>query len=164
MEFICKIPTVEEMEKRWDFLVNSHEEDRVNWEKWKKTAIDNFVTGKTIPYYGFIDGIIMCEATVVIDPDAVTPHGLAGGKRAYLSAFRTDKEYENQGYFSKLYHYMINDLKEKGYEEATLGVEPDELRNKAIYEHYGFIDYIESEDDTYPNGKVVHVDYYKKRL
>jgi len=32
---------------------------------------------------------------------------------AYLAAFRTNKEYEGKGFFSKLYKFMENDLKEK---------------------------------------------------
>ena len=33
----------------------------------------------------------------------------------YLSAFRTRKEYQGKGYFSKLYKFMEDDLKSRGY-------------------------------------------------
>lgn len=164
MNFECRIPNVEDMKIRWDYLISINEEDRVNWEEWKKTAINNFITGKTIPYYGYLDGKMICEATVVIKEGVTKLNNLVGDNLVYLSAFRTDKEYEGQGYFSKLYHYMINDLKEKGYKEATLGVEPTELRNKAIYEHYGFTDYFDSLEEIYPNGDKIKVDYYKRKL
>ena len=36
---------------------------------------------------------------------------LIGDKKAYLTAFRTNKEYEGEGYFSKLYKFMEKDLK-----------------------------------------------------
>ena len=165
MEFICRIPTIEEVNERWQFLLESNEEDRVNWEHWRREALYNFAKGSFIIYYGFLDGKIICEATAIVNREAEkNTKYLIGEKRAYLSAFRTDEEYRGQGYFSKLFKYMISDLKEKGYEEVTLGVEPTELKNLAIYNHYGFNEYVESEDDVYPNGEVVHVDYYMKKL
>ena len=36
---------------------------------------------------------------------------LVGNNKAYLTVFRTNKEYENKGYFSKLYKFMEEDLK-----------------------------------------------------
>lgn len=167
MEFICKIPSIEEVNRRWEHLVDrSIEEDRMNWEKWRKEALYNFAKGNTIIYYGFMGDEIMCEATAVVKAlkeDKFT-EDLIGDKRAYLSAFRTDKKYEGKGYFSRLYKYMLADLKSKGYEEVSLGVEPSEERNKEIYAHYGFTEFIKETHETYPNGEEVTVDYYKKRL
>ena len=167
MSYIIKTPSIEEMNKRWDYLINSKDnrEDQSNWIVWKEKAIDNFVFGKTIPYYGFLDDEIICEATVVINDEVIEkPKGYITDKRIYLSAFRTNKEYEGQGYFSKLFTYMINDLKDKGYEEAFLGVEPIEERNKQIYTHLGFNDYIKTEINTYPDGTKVKVDFYSKKI
>lgn len=167
MSYIIKIPSIEEMNKRWNYLINNKEnlEDQYNWIIWKEKAIDNFVSGKTIPYYGFLNDEIICEATVILDESIVeNPVDLVSDKRAYLSAFRTNKEYEGQGYFSKLFKYMINDLKDKGYEEACLGVEPVEKRNIEIYTHLGFTNYLKKEINTYPDGTEVEVDFYSKRL
>lgn len=44
-------------------------------------------------------------------------------------AFRTKKDYDNKGYFSKFYKFMEFDLKSKGFERLTLGVELYEVRN-----------------------------------
>lgn len=63
---------------------------------------------------------------------------------AYLAAFRTNKEYEGQGYFSKLYNYVENDLKQRGYKELSLGVGPEEVRNIEIYFHLGYRTYIKT--------------------
>ena len=166
MKFECRIPSVEEVDRRWDYLTKDRTTDKKNWEKWRKEALENFTSGKTIIYFGFMDDEIICEATAVIKPlkeDKFT-EDLISEKRAYLSAFRCNKEYEGQGYFSKLYKFMLEDLKSKGYEEASLGVEPTEERNKAIYTHYGFIDFIKKTHEIYPNGEEVTVDYYKKKL
>ena len=48
-------------------------------------------------------------------------------------AFRTIEDYQGKGYFSKLFKYMIDDLKNKGYKRVTLGVEPEETKNKKRY-------------------------------
>ena len=83
---------------------------------------------------------------------------------AYLTAFRTNKEYEGKGYFSKLYKFMEEDLKNKGYTLLTLGVEPEEIRNKEIYKHYGFVEHIKNAKEVYPDGTKIDVEYYGKKL
>ena len=79
-------------------------------------------------------------------------------------AFRTNKEYQNQGYFSKLYNFMIDDLKSKGYKKVTLGVEPEEEKNKIIYKKYGFTNLIKISTEVYPDGTEIEVEYYSKEL
>lgn len=64
----------------------------------------------------------------------------------------SNKRYRGKGYFSKLFKYMINDLKEKGYAKAIVGVKPKELINKEIYNHYGFTEYIKTSSELYPDG------------
>jgi len=59
---------------------------------------------------------------------------------------------------------MINDLKSKGYEKVTLGVEPTETKNLKIYKHLGFNEYIKFAQETYPDGTVIDVDYYGMEL
>lgn len=64
--------------------------------------------------------------------------------RVYFEAFRIDKKYQGKGLGKKLIEYTINDLKEKGFKEFTIGVEEDNERAKHIYFKYGFtkaIDY-----------------------
>ena len=59
---------------------------------------------------------------------------------------------------------MIEDLKSLGYKYATIGVEPHELKNKEIYKHYGFTEYIKTANETYPDGTTITVEYYRKEL
>ena len=89
---------------------------------------------------------------------------LIGKNKAYLTAFRINKEYENKGYFSKLYKFMEDDLKRKGFTSLTLGVEPSEVRNMMIYFNWGFINYIKSDYEYYPNNEKILVNYYEKNL
>ena len=164
-DFICKVPSVEEINKRWDYLTKDRTVDKENWGLWRKQALSNFLDGIYIMYYGFLDDEIICEATAIVKPNEDKyVNDLINKNTVYLSAFRTNKEYEGQGYFSKLFKFMLNDLKEKGYEYATLGVEPKEERNKSIYDHYGFTEFIKETHEIYPNGEEVIVDYYKKKI
>ena len=59
---------------------------------------------------------------------------------------------------------MINDLKEKGYTKLALGVEPCEVKNRQIYNHYGFTEYIKSATEMYPDGTIINVDYFMKNI
>ena len=83
---------------------------------------------------------------------------------AYLCAFRTIKEYRRKGYFSRLLRFVLNDLIQKGYTKAVLGVEPDDKMNKAMYTHWGFTEFIKSAEERYPDGTVIQVEYYWKQL
>ena len=164
-KYICKIPSLEEMNKKWDYEIKHHQDDKDNWIIWKEKAIENFKRGNSIPYYGILNGNIICEATALITPEIVqNSDELVGNNIIYLSAFRTILEYQGKGYFSILFKYMLNDLKEKGYTKVTIGVEPKEEKNKKIYNHYGFTEYIKSGTEIYPNGTIIDVEYYGKKL
>ena len=126
--YVCKIASLEELEKKWQYEIDNATDDKSNWIKWKKQMIDRYNSGKIIPYYGILNGKIICECTAAIDASVIqNSENLIDDKTAYLFAFRTISEYENQGYFSKLFKFMLADLKAKGYERVTLGVEPEEL-------------------------------------
>ncbi len=81
-----------------------------------------------------------------------------------LCAFRTIKAYRGKGYFSKLMRFMMEDLKEKGYTKAVVGVEPEEKLNKEIYHHWGFTELICTGNETYPDGTVIDVEFYGRQL
>lgn len=64
------------------------------------------------------------------------------GKRAYLFAFRVHESMQGKGLGQKLMDYTIADLKAKGYDEFTVGVEDDNDRAKYMYAKYGFTEKI----------------------
>ena len=173
-KYICKIATLEELTKKADYEINRHQGNMM-WEEFKNRAIKNFNEGNTITYIGILDNEIICEATAIINEngfigDIEDITGLLVEGRAYLSGFRTNKEYEGQGYFSKLFHYMEKDLKEKGYTSLSLGVSPEEKRNCLIYEKWGFTNFIKTTTETYPpkdeNSKPMTetANYYYKNI
>ena len=168
--YICKIATIEEMNKKWDYEI-MQDPDNSAWKVWKKEFIDAVKEGKRISYYGLLNGDIICETTAYISKDTLkNSEGLIDETTAYLGAFRTIDEYQGKGYFSILYKYMENDLKEKGYKKLTLAVEPCEVKNMMIYFKYGFTNYIKTDIEEYPKEddnkepQKVLVNYYYKEL
>ncbi len=164
-DYICKIATVQELDARWDVLVERYGGETDNWLIWRKGARADLLAGDAIVYFGLLGGRIICEATAMLNPAAVEESdGLVDEKTAYLKAFRTDEPYQGQGYFSRLFRFMLDDLTKRGYTRVTLGVEPTETKNKAMYAHYGFREYIKTTREAYPDGTPVVVEYYARPL
>ena len=162
--YICTIASIEEINKKWDYEIALHPGNN-NWVVWKEEAIKNYNKGKSIPFYGILDGMIICEATALIHSDTVqNSDGLVDNQTAYLCAFRTAAEYQGLGYFSKLFHYIIDDLRNKGYTKVTLGVEPDDEKNLKIYKHFGFDEFIKQGKESFPDRTVIDVIYYGKKI
>lgn len=162
-KYICKIATVDEMETKWNCEIQKN--NNSNWKIWKAEAIEQVKNNQSIAYYGILNGKIICEATAMLDKSTVqNSDKLVDGKTVYLCAFRTIENHQGKGYFSELFRFMINDLKNRGYEKVTLGVEPVETKNLKIYKHLGFNEFIKSAKETYPDGTVIDVDYYEMEL
>ena len=162
--YVCKIASLQEMEEKWDYEIKLNP-GQENWIIWKAEAIKNYQTGRSIPYYGILDGTIICEATAVVDAGEVqNSAGMMDRKTTYLCAFRTIKENQGKGYFSKLLRFMLSDLKQKGFMKAVLGVEPDDEKNKVMYTHWGFTEFIKSAEERYPDGTVIKVEYYGRDI
>ena len=160
--YICKIASPEEMEQKWEYEIRQHAE-KENWIAWKADAIEGARAGRSVPYYGILDGTVICEATAVPDPDSGKTGGEAG-RTVELCAFRTNRGYRGKGYFSRLMDFLQKDLRQKGFERAIVGVEPGETRNREIYRHWGFTEHVSSGTETYPDGTVIEVDFFGKTL
>ena len=160
--YICKIASMEDMEQKWDYEIAQHSEKK-NWITWKDEAIESARAGKSIPYYGILDGTVICEATAVLNPDFEQICGKTD-HIVELCAFRTNKEYRGKGYFSKLMTFLQEDLKQKGYRRVIVGVEPEEKRNREIYRHWGFAEKIATGTETYPDGTVIQIEFFGKKL
>ena len=59
---------------------------------------------------------------------------------------------------------MLDDLKKLGYKKVTLGVEPDDIKNKEIYKKYGFTEYIKTSNEVNPDNTTMLVEYYRKDI
>lgn len=153
--FVCKIANRDELLKRWEYLIEIHPGNS-KWIEFKENALKHYDEKSTISYLGFLNDEIICEATAYIKDSAFIgdiseSSGLLSDSMAYLAAFRTNKEFEGKGYFSKLYNFVENDLKEKGYTELSLGVGPEAVRNIEIYFHLGYRNYIKTVIEYEPS-------------
>ena len=117
-EYICKIATIEEMEQNWNYLIEIHPNNNA-WKIYKEEAIKNMKEKNSLVYYGILNGTIISEATALISNTDDT-NELVNEHTSYLSAFRTRKEYQGKGYFSKLYNFMENDLKNRDYTKLVV--------------------------------------------
>ena len=174
MEYICKVADRDELIRRWAYLIEANPGDR-RCAGFRESALRHFDEKSTISYLGLLDGEIICEATAYIRDSAFIgdisePSGLLSERMSYLAAFRTNQEYEGQGYFSRLYRFVEGDLKARGYTELSLGVGPDAVRNIEIYFHLGFTQYIKAVVQYEPSAcdpSVLEEDvilFYKKRI
>lgn len=163
--YVCKIASLKEMNIKWDYEIEHSKSNKYNWIVWKEENIKNYKNGYIIPYYGILNGKIICEATANINSKVVQNSDLLiDVNRVYLSSFRTNKEYRGKGYFSKLMQFMLNDLKNKGYNQVTVGVESNAEETKKIYEHYGFTKFLKKGIEKYPDGTIIEVLYYLKNI
>ncbi len=89
------------------------------WKIYKEESIKNMKEKNTIVYYGILKGIIISEATAFISNTNDT-NDLVDEHTSYLSAFRTRKECQGKGYFSKLYKFMEDDLNKRGYNNLVV--------------------------------------------
>lgn len=154
MNYKCKIATLNEIVKKADYEIDRHPNNNI-WKVFKERAIKNFNENNTITYIGILEDEIICESTAIIKEngfkgDIDNCDGLLSDTMVYLSGFRTNKEFEGKGYFSKLFRFMENDLKNKGYKKMCLGVEPSEVRNMQIYFNWGFVNYIKTTIEHLP--------------
>lgn len=164
-EYICKIASIDEIERKWNYEIRTSWRRKAVLKTLKKEAIERVKSGQTITYYGLLNGKIICQTTAMFDENIIqNSDGLVDNKTVYLCNFSTVKKYQGNGYFSKLFQFMINDLKNRGYEKVTLGVEPSETKNLKIYQHLGFNEFIKSGQEIFTDGKIADVDYYGMKL
>lgn len=150
---------------KWNYEIRRQKQRKTGLKKLKNDAVYQIKNGQSVKYYGKLNNKIMCETTAMFDENIIqNSDELVDDKIVYLCNISTDKRYRGKGYFSKLFRFMIDDLKNRGYEKFTLGVEPTETKNLQIYQHLGFNNFIKSGRETYPDGTVIDVDYYEIHL
>jgi hypothetical protein len=55
--YVCKIATIDEMDKKWNYEIDRATDDKENWIIWKKENIKRFQKGQIIPYYGLLNDV-----------------------------------------------------------------------------------------------------------
>lgn len=70
-----------------------------------------------------------------------------GIDRAYLCAFRIEKEFQGHGLGKKLMNRVLCRVKERGYSEATIGADNDDAeRLTCMYKSWGFTNLIKLQN------------------
>ena len=165
--YICRQATIDEIIKKWNYEVELHK-DNLFYPFARKEFIEEAIKGTRITYIGLLNNEIICDITVILKEEGILSESqqkidIVSNERCFLCALRTNKEYENKGYFSKLYKYVENELKEKGYKELSLSVDVSETRNLMIYFHWNYTNFIRTEI-IHGKDKTYTFNYYYKKI
>ena len=157
----CSIATLKEVKKRWQGIIYDNLDDN-RYNLAADEFIEEIKKGTRVTYIAKFNDLIVCDLTVIVKEEGILHESqntkeLVSQDKAFICGVRTDKEFENRGYFSKLYKYMENDLKNKGYKKLTISVENNNTRAKEIYKHLGFTNFMRTENN---NGHIFEY-YYK---
>ena len=96
---------------------------------------DNFDwhgNGNRVIYVYELDGRVVGEGALVFtndDPDYTIPN-----QRVYISRVIVDISYRNQGIGAKIVDHLLTVAKEKGFSEASIGVDEDNDAARHLYE------------------------------
>lgn len=160
-----KIASTKELEKIFDDKIAANPDDE-HIPAQKARRMKDAANKTKLFFFGFLNGEMITEANVTISSNDIHTQNIdkvMNDKTAYLSAFLTKEEYRGRGYFSKLYTFMENELAKMGFEYLTLGVEPEEEKNKAIYHKWGYTELVYTGVEKF-DGMTVNVEYYRKKL
>ena len=141
MVYECRPATMDDLERIWEKNIQQNPGDD-RWIGWREEFIRNNRSGVARTYVVVCNGEPVGEGTLLFSPACGAVAGrlqLADGhKLANINALRIEKKHEGRGHISALVRLMEADAARLGYARLTIGVEEKELRNQAIYRHWGY--------------------------
>lgn len=162
MTFTCHQASETELGRIWAKNIANNPDD-LRWVRWRDQYMAYNRTGMAHTFVVCADGDPVGEGTLILSPECGAISGrlqLAnGGRIANVNALRIEKAYEGQGHISHLVRQMEEHARTMGCDVLTIGVDAKETRNLAIYLHWGYTQFVTSEDDE---GDLVL--YYAKML
>lgn len=162
MEYVYKKASLEELKQIWKKNIAANRGDK-RWKVWKEEMIADNLANRAATFVVLLGNDPVGEGTLLFSPDCNAIRGrkiLCDGRNtANINALRIEKAFEKQGHISKLVHQMEAYAAEHGYDYLTIGVEAKETRNLGIYLHWGYTEFVMSEEE---DGALVL--YYKKTL
>ena len=157
-----RLATERDLEQIWARNIEDNPGDD-RWIRWREEYIGYNRDRRAETFVVVVDGEPVGEGTLLYSTDCSAIRGrtfLADGKTvANVNALRICEAYEGQGHISAIHRLMIQRAAQLGFKRLTIGVEECEMRNRAIYEHWGYADLIHQEVE---NGEVVL--YYSKNI
>lgn len=155
--------TLEDLNRAWDYQKAQNPDDpRI--QRWRDSYISRNIHNRAATYVAVIDDVPVGEVTLDYYAEAygnpeIRPKLADGKTTAYVTALRIRKEYEGNGYISRLMGFLEEDARKTGFTCLTIGVEAAESRNLGIYLHWGYDQFLVSEEDC---GELVL--FYAKNL
>ena len=134
------------------------EEFKLLWKYSESTTYRYFlgnITSKNTEFWTVdLDGLLVGELYIFFDsPDKDEANGV---NRAYLCAFRINKEYQNKGYGQLLMSKVLDRTKELGITEVTIGIDNREYdKLHEFYSKFGFNEVVKE--------KTIDLHYLNKR-
>jgi len=141
MSVIYKEATARELGVRWEYLISENKEDD-RWKIWKDEFINGNIEGTMQTFIALQDRKIVGEATYM-------------HKNSEIRALRVNPKYQGHGVATGLIKCIEEWASKNKITCLIIGVEPSEVRNMQIYFHWGFTEFVSSE-----NGVL----YYRKKL
>ena len=135
--------TREEFDILWDRNIGENPEEPM-WPIWRQRFRQRIDLGQAVTFGVILDGDPVGEGTLELDTGK-DPRLCDGKTTAYLSALRIRKEFEGMGHISRLVKTMEEQVRSLGYNTLTIGVEESEVRNRAIYRYWGYVNHIMTE-------------------
>ncbi|MCL1951656.1 MAG: GNAT family N-acetyltransferase [Oscillospiraceae bacterium] len=160
MDYTYRPATGNDLELIWAKNIADNPGD-ARWVRWRTEIITNNQSGASKTFVVLYGDAPVGEGTLVFSPACLNgrPALADGESRANISALRMDKRHEGKGHISKLVKLMERHARDAGYQVLTIGVEPKETRNLAIYLHWGYDTFVLSAMED--NELVL---YYSKEL
>ena len=125
-----------EFDLLWDRNIGENPGEPM-WPVWRQRFRQRIDLGRAITFGVILEGDPVGEGTLELDTGK-DPRLCDGKTTAYLSALRIRKEFEGRGHISRLVKAMEDHARSLGYTTLTIGVGAEEVRNRAIYRHWGF--------------------------
>lgn len=157
-----RIASKEDIERIWQFNVDMHPGDS-RWAAWRDESLASCGDGSRITFVCVVDNMPVGEVTLIMSPAHQAIRGrivLADGcKTGNVNALRVAGAYEGRGYASQMMDLLTEYASAHGITQLTIGVEANEMRNRAIYSHWGFHEHLMTETE---DGEEVL--YYGKNI
>lgn len=154
--------TEKELRRLWSRSILEHPFDR-RYRAWKRAFLQLNRNGTGATFAVLHNGTPVGDGTLLFSPKADAVRGrewLANGvQTANINALRIRKPYEGQGHISALLKEMERYAAARGFVRLTIGVEAQKTRNRAIYRHWGYTEFLAEELE---DGEIVL--YYAKTL
>lgn len=162
MTYTCRPATPEDLARIWQKNIDANPGDH-RWLRWREEYIGYNRSGVAQTFVVCADSEPVGEGTLLFSPACSAirgRHALAdGGLVANLNALRIEKAHEGKGQISRLVKRMEQAAADRGCTRITIGVEPGETRNLAIYLHWGYDEFVLLEQEE--EGPVL---YYAKEI